>query len=178
MHKHFFNYCIVFFLFVGCTVKPVPASKNEQARLAHLLQTVDNGVSYKESIKLSRDIFKQTYTLTKNFQLSSPPLWHNFLVNIGLREKGLCYHWSDALYIYLQHKNYKLFSFYLVGANIGEYFFEHNALVVVKKKAKNIQGGIVIDPWRDSSKLYFERVEEDESYIWKHRRERELPSLE
>ncbi len=120
---------------------------------------------------LSQDIFYETQKLTKEFELTSPPLFHNTLVNIGLREKGLCYHWSDTLYGYLSQKQYLYFEFHLVGANIGEYFYEHNALVVVVKNG-SIEEGILIDPWRNSGKLYFSKVVEDKEYKWKHREER------
>ncbi len=120
---------------------------------------------------LSRDIFQETEKLTKEFELTSPPLFHNTLVNIGLRDKGLCYHWSDALYAYLSQKQYTHFEFHLAGANIGEYFSEHNALVVIDKGG-SIKDGILIDPWRNSGNLYFSRVVDDKKYQWKHREER------
>lgn len=124
-----------------------------------------------ESRQLSKDIFHKTYLLTKEFDLASPPLWHNTLVNLGLRKKGLCYQWADALYVYLEPKHYKDFEFHFAGANIGEYFFEHNALVVTAKGGK-VQDGIVIDPWRNSGKLYFSKVNEDREYHWVHRHDR------
>jgi len=103
--------------------------------------------------------------------MTSPPQWHNFLVNTGLREKGLCHHWSDALYMHLSHKNYASFEFHLMGAHIGEYWSEHNVLLVVAK-GRDVQDGIVIDPWRGAGKLYFSAVKEDVSYHWKHRKKR------
>ena len=120
---------------------------------------------------LSQDIFHETQKLTKEFELTSPPLFHNSLVNLGIREKGLCYHWSDALYAHFLQKKYPHFEFHLVGADIGEYFSEHNALVVVGKGG-SIQNGILIDPWRNSGKLYFTKVVEDKKYQWEHREER------
>lgn len=176
MHRHFFKYLFLLFLLLGCSVKLLPTPQNKIERLTLLLQSLDSSVSYEKSSMLSRDIFKQIEILTKRFKLTSPPLWHNFLVNTGLRNKGLCYHWSDALYLHLYDKKYEDFSFYLVGSSIGNYFLEHNALLVVAKRAKSMQGGIVIDPWRESGKLYFSKVEEDTEYSWKHRKEREPSS--
>ncbi|HSR74055.1 MAG TPA: hypothetical protein VLL31_04360, partial [Sulfurovum sp.] len=97
------------------------------------MQSLNSNITHSEAKQLSQDIFRKTQTLTKEFELTSPPVFHNFLVNVGLREKGLCYHWSDALYDYLSEKDYASFEFHLAGANIGEYFYEHNALVVVAK---------------------------------------------
>jgi len=178
MPKHFFKYLFFLFFLLGCTVKPVQAPKNEVEQLSSKLQALQSGISYKKSRLLAQDIFKQTQRLTKKFELTSPPLWHNFLVNIGIREKGLCYHWSDALYVHLEQKNYEHFSFYLIGANIGKYFSEHNALLIVSKGARSIKGGVVIDPWRESGKLYFTTVENDKEYTWKRRKVREPAFLQ
>jgi len=158
-------------MLAGCQVAPREVPQSQVDKLAILFQLLDRQVAQKESRQLSRDIFQKTKNLTEDFELTSPPLWHNFLVNVGLRKKGLCFHWSDTLYTYLKQKQYRYFSFHLVGANVGEYFSEHNALVVVAK-GKKIEDGIVIDPWRDSGKLYFSKVKEDTKYHWVHRRDR------
>ncbi len=139
--------------------------------LTMLLRTLNHTSTANESKQLSQDIFKTTSRLTKEFKLTSPPLWHNFLVNVGLRQKGLCFHWSDALYLHLNKQQYTDFSFHLVGANIGKYFLEHNALVVTSKHGK-IENGILIDPWRNSGKLYFTNIQNDTKYRWKHRVDR------
>jgi len=169
MHRHFFSSVLAVCLLVGCTVIPVQVSENERLKLSSLLQTLS--ASQKESTRLSLDIFQKTKTLTKEFKLTSPALWHNTLVNLGFREKGLCYHWSDALYLHLLSKKYTSFDFHLFGANIGEYWSEHNALVVIKKGGM-VENGVLIDPWRDSGRLYFSKVKKDKKYSWSHRSER------
>ena len=171
MFKNFFKLLLISFLLVGCVATPPLPSETRIAQLSKLLQSLDKSIPQDEVIHLSQDIFHETQKLTKEFKLTSPPLFHNSLVNIGIREKGLCYHWSDALYVYLSEKKYSHFEFHLVGANIGEYFLEHNALVVVVKNG-SIRNGILVDPWRNSGKLYFSRVVEDKKYQWKHREER------
>jgi len=168
MFKHYFKFLLLAFLMAGCVVTPSSVPQAEVTRLSFLLQSLGNNITDSEAKQLSQDIFHKTKALTKEFELTSPPVFHNFLVNVGLREKGLCYHWSDALYAYLSQKGYASFEFHLVGANIGEYFYEHNALVVVAKGGE-IQQGIIIDPWRDSGKLYFSTVKSDVAYRWKHR---------
>lgn len=152
----------------GCAVTPPSVPQEKVTRLSLLLQSLGSDITQSEAKQLSQDIFRKTQTLTKEFELTSPPVFHNFLVNVGLREKGLCYHWSDALYAYLSGKHYPSFEFHLVGSNIGEYFYEHNALVVVARGGK-VEEGIIIDPWRDSGELYFSLVKGDVEYRWEHR---------
>jgi len=121
---------------------------------------------------MSGDLFTYTAVLTQRFRLTRPPIWHNFLVNVRLRQAGLCYHWSDALYRHLTHQHYPHFAFHLVGANIGEYLFEHKALVIIAKGGA-VEEGVLIDPWRNSGRLYFAPLSKDSAYHWIHRKERE-----
>ncbi len=171
MLKYFCKFFVLSLFLSGCVVIAPSVSKTKITQLSTLLQSLDKSIPQDEAMHLSQDIFHETQKLTKEFELTSPPLFHNSLVNIGIREKGLCYHWSDALYAHFSEKKYPHFEFHLVGANIGEYFSEHNALVVVGKGG-SIENGILIDPWRNSGKLYFSRVVEDKKYQWKHRAER------
>ncbi len=176
MHKYFFRlffpafFCA--FSLLGCAVKVAPPSHTRIEALSHLLYTLDTSIPKEETLQLSKDIFQKTEALTKEFEMTSPPQYHNFLVNIGLKEKGLCYQWADALYAYFRQKSYPSFEFHLMGANIGEYWTEHNVMVVVAK-GMPIDEGIVIDPWRNPGKLYCSKVKDDHKYHWKHRPKRE-----
>lgn len=171
MFRHSFKFLIPALLLVGCTVEPPTPSQDKVQRLAVMIQALDSTVPTQEVMRLSRDIFLQTNKLVKQYGLTYPPLWHNTLVNLGLKEKGLCYHWADALYIHLHSKGYEHFEFHLIGSDIGSYLFEHNALAVVKK-GQEIEEGIVIDPWRNSGALYFSKIKEDDAYSWSHRADR------
>ena len=168
MSRHWFKLLVLSLFLEGCVVTEPFVSETRITELSTLLQSLDKHILQEEARYLSQDIFHETQKLTKEFELSSPPQFHNFLVNVGYREKGLCYHWSDALYEHLSKKKYDSFEFHLMGANIGEYWYEHNVLVVVPKDGK-VEEGIIIDPWRDSGKLYFSKVEDDLAYRWIHR---------
>ena len=171
MSRHFFSALCVVFLLYGCSVTAPAVTQTKTERLTVLLSSLDSSIPKPEANRLALDILRETHSLTEEFELTSPPLFHNFLVNTGLRKKGLCYQWSDALYSYLSKGNYPSFSFHLYGANIGEYFSEHNTLVVTKKGEAQ-EEGIVIDPWRNSGELYFSTIKEDTVYHWIHRPQR------
>ncbi len=176
MHKSFFKR----FLFVsccvcvllGCAVKVASPTQARIIALSDLLRTLDRTMSKKETLQLSKDIFQKTNLLTEEFAMTYPPQYHNFLVNIGLKKKGLCYQWADALYAYFQQKPYHSFIFHLMGANIGEYWKEHNVMAIAVKNVP-MQEWIVIDPWRNPGKLYFSKVKDDHMYHWKYRPNRE-----
>ena len=171
MSRHFFSALGLVFLLCGCSVTAPAVTQTKTERLTVLLSSLDPSIPKQEANRLAVDILQETKRLTQAFELTYPPLFHNFLVNAGLRKKGLCYQWSDALYGYLSKRDYPSFSFHLYGANIGEYFTEHNTLVVTKKGEAQKEG-IVIDPWRNSGELYFSTIKEDTTYRWIHRPER------
>lgn len=171
MLKYSFKFFILTFFLVGCVSTSPQISQTKVDELSYLIKSLDSTITQDEATALSEDIIYKTEQLRKEFEMTSPPQFHNFLVTVGVKEKGLCYHWSDALFVYLSAKAYDSFEFHLMGANIGEYFFEHNALVVVAKGGK-IEEGIIIDPWRDPRALYFSKIEDDPDYVWHHRPKR------
>lgn len=168
MFKKSFKLFLLTVLLTSCAVKVPKQEKGSTLKLTHLLLSLDSKISIGEATQLSKEIFAQTALLSTQFHMTSPPQYHNFLVNVGLREKGLCYHWSDALYRHFIQKEYPSFAFHLMGANIGEYWDEHNTLVV-SAKDKEPKKGVVIDPWRNAGKLYFSKVVDDTAYRWIHR---------
>jgi hypothetical protein len=169
--KYFLSFVLIYF-FSGCSVKPAASPSQEKVmQLTQQFIRLDRSVSYAEAQMLALDIFDYTAQLAQKYDLVSPPMFHNFLVNTGIREGGLCYQWSDALYEHLLAKKYPGFEFHLAVANEGEYWSEHNALVVVQKGGR-VEEGVIVDPWRHSGKLFFAKFKEDPLYQWKHRRNR------
>jgi hypothetical protein len=162
---------LLFLFFTACTVTPSNISQSRVEALSKLLKSLDGSISSKEVRSLSSEIFQETGKLRKKFNPTSQAHFNNFLINAGVKEKGLCYDWSDALYLHFSRKQYENFEFHLLVAHEGKYFYEHNTLVVVAKGGKVLEG-IVIDPWRNSGKLYFSKVSEDKKYDWRHRSKR------
>ena len=171
MFKYLLNFILLPLFFVACTNTPPSTSQNRVEALSKLLRSLDKSIPSKEAELLSHEIFKETAKLTKKFKPVSEPHVNNFLISVGVKDKGLCYQWSDALYLHFSKKQYAHFEFHLLVSHKGDYFNEHNVLVVVAKGGEVLEG-IVIDPWRYSGALYFSKVSEDKKYQWKHRGER------
>ena len=55
------------------------------------------GYRDEETPRLAQTILSATDTLARNYQVQPPALWHNFLVNVGMRDRGLCCHWTQDL---------------------------------------------------------------------------------
>ena len=167
----YYSVLLIVFVLTGCGVRtPYPSDMDHLSKTLHSLNPYS---PRQESDRLAKAIYRKTNELDRSYELVYPPQFHNFLVNVGLRQKGLCYHFSDALYLHLKSQNYPSFDFHLVGANIGEYWSEHNALVVVSKACRSekriLEKGILIDAWRNSGVIYYTTPLEDTSYQWEHR---------
>ena len=158
-------------LLAGCSVKPQLPTSSRIQQLTHQLRSLDPAIPQAEAKSLASDLFATTATLVRHYELTAPPLWHNFLVNIGLRHKGLCYDFSDALFLHLRKERYPHFAFHLAVANRGAYFKEHNALLIIAK-GKEAEQGLIVDAWRHSGRLYVVPFDKDKTYRWRHRSER------
>jgi hypothetical protein len=140
-------------------------------RLTELLSTLDSDVPQEEALRLSEDILYRAAQLERSFGRTTSPRMHNFMINLGLKKKGLCYHYADGLYSYLKQRSYPHFDFHLVGAHIGEYWREHNALLITAKNGVT-EDGVLIDPWRVQGEVFVSKMKEDKAYRWVHRPER------
>jgi len=169
MYKYLLS--LLFSFFFSACVQTSSAPRKGMQELAALLQTLDSRISSSEAHALSQEIFLETRKLTQKFKPVSEPHVNNFLINTGLKKKGLCYEWSDALYLHFKQAQYPDFEFHLLVANKGEYFFEHNVMTVAAKGG-SVMAGVIIDPWRKPGEIYFAKVKEDSQYRWKHRAER------
>jgi len=153
-------------LFIGCTLSNTQVEKNQQNdKLAILLSSLNNTTNKNEAKILSHEMYKQAEHLKQSYNLVSPPLFHNFLVNIGAKEKGLCWHFAYDMLKHAKSLNLKSFDYYIGKANIGDYWKEHTTLVVTCKGC-DFNDGIVLDPWRGSGKLFFSIVKSDDEYVW------------
>ena len=167
-------------LLVGCSVKApmttqgaLDGPERQQAeQLEMVLKGLDRRVDASEAKMLARDAISYAYSLSERYDLVWPPLWHNTLVNVGLKERGLCHQWADDMLAHMRKADYKSFDFHLGVSKMGS-FMEHNTLVVSAKGA-GFTHGVVLDPWRDSGTLFFAKIKDDTEYTWSQREESKL----
>lgn len=164
-----FRYLYIAFIlvaFYGCTNQPhTPLHVNN---LEKQLISLDTNISKEDAKKLSQEMISFALKLKKDYKLVSPPLYHNFLVNIGVKKRGLCWHFAYDMLFHAKALNLSSFDYYIGGANINDYWQEHNSLVVTCKQCK-FDKGIILDPWRNSGILYFSKVKDDKNYAWTQR---------
>ena len=157
---------------VGCSVKheALEVTPQKVSTLSTELMQLGDGIDYQEARIFSYESLSYPKTLATQYGLVYPPTFHNFLINTGIKDRGLCYQWSEDMIAHL--KSLRLHSFDLRWgvANKGE-FDEHNSVVVVAKGAP-FHSGILIDPWRKSGELYWTKLHADPEYRWVENKER------
>ena len=104
--------------------------------------------------------------LANEYKLVSPPNTQNMLVNKGLKDKGLCYHFARDMQDHLvTGRTYKTLTLQRAVSFQGKRF-EHNLLTVAAKD-KGVEDAIILDAWRHSAELYFVKTKDDPDYIWR-----------
>ena len=166
--KLFKNLSIIFvaIFFVGCAHQP------QLPKQSHLLEkellSMNADISEAEANKLSKEMTAFSLKLKQQYDLVSPPLFHNFLVNIGVKKRGLCWQFAYDMLKHVKTLHLQSFDYYIGGANINDYWQEHNTLVVTCKGCR-FEDGVLLDPWRNSGILYFSKLKNDKNYSWKQR---------
>ena len=101
--------------------------------------------------------------LARQYRVVRPAIWHNVLVNLGLRERGLCFQWADDLSGKLESLHLRTLKVRRGVARL-ETRREHSS-VVLTAPGQAFNQGIVLDAWRHSGRLYWCGVKEDK-YPW------------
>lgn len=172
--KELFISIFILFLITGCSVKYKNEHLNEEKiftkqiqDLYLLLQETSKKISKKEAKTFAYEVITYSKVLANKYEILAPALFHNSLINLGLKKKGYCYDYANDLKSYLHSYKFKSFKLRKIVANKDTYF-EHTSLVLIRDDIK-FKNAIVLDAWRNSGKLYFAKVKDDKKYKWEIR---------
>lgn len=135
--------------------------KQLERELIGLSATIDKA----EAQILAETAVRESAVLAEEYQLVRPAVAHNLLVVFGIKDRGLCYHWTGDLMKRLRALDLKSVQLHWAVAYRGSELREHNCVVVTAKGQRFIKG-IVLDPWRNSGNLFWAQVTKD-SYPWR-----------
>jgi hypothetical protein len=90
--------------------------------------------------------------------------FQNFLIHIGARERGFCFHWAHAIGAELRKLPLKTLELRWAEAHPNTRL-EHN-VIVVTARGEPMSTGYIIDGWRRAGRLLWFPVSKDE-YPWK-----------
>lgn len=165
------NILVFMALFTGCSTKintikkeNIIISDKKVNNLANQIINLSPKINKKEAYDVAKEAISYSKELAIEYDVVKPALFHNTLINMNLRKRGLCYHWANDLLSHLKDRDYKSFKFIKAISSRDEYF-EHTSLVITRDDVK-FENSIVLDAWRDSGELFFSPVKEDTRYIW------------
>lgn len=143
-----------------------PAGEQRQQihDLTRALLALDPGVSENEARGVAQSAFTHVAVLSQRYRIVRPPQLHNVLVKLGLKQRGLCYHWTEDLLNHLEKLDLRQLHLQRVVAHRGSDLHEHHSVIVTTPE-NPFSEGIVLDGWRNSGVLYWSPVGEDR-YPW------------
>ena len=153
-------------LVLGACIAPrsTPAAQPAVEVLARQLTTLSRSVAPAEARRLASAAHATSGDLAARYRPVGPPQLHNFLVNAGVKQRGLCHHWARDLGERLAQLKLRTLELRWGIARAGT-LREHNA-VVVTARGQPFSEGIVLDPWRHSGRLFSAPVATDK-YPWR-----------
>jgi hypothetical protein len=146
----------------GCaSPRPTQASATALAeRLRDLGPKVDAG----EAALTAQTAHSYSLELARQYRVVRPAIFHNVLVNLGVRQRGLCFQWADDLTAKLQSLRLRTLQLHRGVARLDTRR-EHSS-VVLTAPGQPFDEGVVLDAWRHSGRLFWGDVNQDH-YPWK-----------
>ncbi len=103
--------------------------------------------------------------LQKEWRVAPIAVFQNFLIHIGARDRGFCFHWAHDIGAELRKLPLKTLELHWAEAYPNMHL-EHN-VVVVTARGQAMNTGYIIDGWRAAGRLLWWPVMKDE-YPWKN----------
>ena len=148
--------------------KPLLAPDDQQqiTQLSRDMLTLGDHVDPHEARLAATIAIRHSRELAQQYRISGSAIAHNLKVNLGLRDRGLCIHWTEDLLARLRREQFQTLGWHWAIANYENTFRLEHSSVVVTARGDGIDQGLVLDPWRHSGDLYWDATLNDSSYAW------------
>ena len=147
----------------AAALSPERISSNVDA-LQRELAALGPGIDKAEAGMVAETAVTYSSRLAEEYRVVTPARLHNLLIQVGMKDRGLCYHWTEDLMKRLQALNLRTYQLHWGVAHKGSDLYEHNSVVITALN-QPFENGLVLDPWRNSGDLYWAAVREDD-YPW------------
>ena len=128
------------------------------------LMALGPDVNEDEATLLAEVSVRHADYIRRKWRIVRPIEIHNLMVNVGLRQRGLCYQCAEAMYERLRDLKLKTFDLHWGVAHKDDLWLEHSG-VIVTAKGRPFSEGLVVDAWRHSGRLRWALVSGDR-YPW------------
>jgi len=152
----------------GIYPNPVSADRAYGDRVSALRQelaNLDEIIDRDEAGRLAEAAIGYTMALANEYRVTRPPVFHNILVNMKVKDRGLCIHWTEDLLNKLKDLDLKSFRFHWAIAYPDRPLRLEHSSVVVTARGQPFEKGLVLDGWRHAGELHWVLVKED-TYPW------------
>ncbi len=106
--------------------------------------------------------------LAVEYRVVGPCIFQNFLIHIGVRQRGYCFHWARDIGAQLRKLPLRTLDLHWGAASPGTRL-EHNCIVVTAR-GRPFNSGYLIDGWRAAGRLLWWPVTKDIGYVWQEDR--------
>lgn len=150
---------------------PLPGTPGEVARLEAAILALGPDVDAGEAARAARISYAHTHDLARQYGITDPPLVHNTKVNMGLRPRGLCWHWAEDMERRLAAEKFRTLDLHRAIASADNPFRIDHSTALISRAGAPIEQAIVLDPWRKGGVLTWVPFAEDGDYDWVARRD-------
>ena len=163
---------LAFLLVQGCASSRPQADLPpmvEQQRIGELnlaIRSLSDDIDPHEASLAARIALEYTRQLAQEYEISSSPLTHNMLVNIGAKPRGLCVDWTSDLLARLQQERFHSLQLHWGIANYENAFRIEHSTVIISARGDTLNQGLVLDPWRQGGRLFWTPTLQDPAYRW------------
>ena len=163
---------------VGCVVRPsvrydgdrVVFNRPEQKNIEKITVTLI-GLGPKtdpaEARLIAETAVRTGAELARKYGVTMIPEFHNMLINVGMKDRGLCWQWTWDMAAALAPLKPRTFEYHWCVSDWG-LRFEHNTVVVTAVDQPYTEG-VTLDPWVDSGRITCRKVAGDKLFKWEQR---------
>lgn len=119
-------------------------------------------VDPREAELLSATAHTMSRQCAREYGVTGDPAFHNYLINIGVKKKGICADYTHDIGARLRELRFKTLILHW-GTAWEKESDENNALIVTARN-QSFYEGIVLDGWRRAGRLFWCAVKADAEY--------------
>ncbi|WP_132950465.1 hypothetical protein [Rhodovulum bhavnagarense] len=153
----------------ACATAPEMSGHAAVDSLSAAIRALGPEVDAGEAERAAAVAYSETAALARSYQITDPPLVHNMKVNMGLRPRGLCWHWAEDMERRLKQEGFETLEVRRAIANADNPFRIDHSTAILTRRGDPFDRGIVLDPWRQGGVLFWAPVGEDDRYHWRAR---------
>ena len=138
-------------------------SANAKA-LANQLAALSPSVNREEANRLADCVYATVAQLRRQYRVFGTPIFQNFLVYWGVKQRGYCYQWTEDLLLTLDALKLTSLEFHWANSHAGNW--RENNCLVVTARGQPFNRGIMLECWQHFGHLRWGPVTGDlEPYV-------------